>query len=118
MTVLSLLNAPSLAAYTDAGFWGNETIYRLAARHAHTTPGAYAVRDRHRRLTYADLVAAADHLARHLAGGGLRSGARVAVWLPSRVETAIALLACSRNAYVCCPSDPAARCTSPMRNPG
>jgi acyl-CoA synthetase len=26
------------------------------------------------------------------------------VWLPSRVETAIALLACSRNGYVCCPS--------------
>ncbi len=31
-------------------------------------------------------------------------GNRVAVWLPSRVETAIALLACSRNGYVCCPS--------------
>jgi hypothetical protein len=26
------------------------------------------------------------------------------VWLPSRVETAIALLASSRNSYVCCPS--------------
>ena len=34
----------------------------------------------------------------------LRPGQRVAVWLPSRVETAIALLACSRNGYVCCPS--------------
>jgi hypothetical protein len=28
------------------------------------------------------------------------------VWLPSRVETAIALLASSRNSYVCCPSLP------------
>jgi acyl-CoA synthetase len=28
----------------------------------------------------------------------------VAVWLPSRIETAIALIACSRNGYVCCPS--------------
>src|SRR6202048_89674 len=35
---------------------------------------------------------------------GLRAGERVAVWLPSRVETAIALLACARNGYVCCPS--------------
>jgi acyl-coenzyme A synthetase/AMP-(fatty) acid ligase len=26
------------------------------------------------------------------------------MWLPSRVETAIALLACSRKGYVCCPS--------------
>ena len=67
-------------------------------------PEAFAVRDRHRRLTYPELVAAADRLAGHLAGNGLRAGERVAVWLPSRVETAIALLACSRNAYVCCPS--------------
>jgi len=28
----------------------------------------------------------------------------VAVWLPSRPETVIALVACSRNGYVCCPS--------------
>ena len=49
-----LLNAPTLAAYTAAGFWGDETIYHLAARHARATPQAFAVRDRHRRLTYAD----------------------------------------------------------------
>jgi acyl-CoA synthetase len=55
-------------------------------------------------MTYAELVAAADRLAAHLAGSGVRPGQRVAVWLPSRVETAIALLACSRNGYVCCPS--------------
>jgi acyl-CoA synthetase len=62
------------------------------------------VRDRHRRLSYAELVAAVDRLAAHLAGRGIRPGHRVAVWLPSRGETAIALLACSRNGYVCCPS--------------
>jgi acyl-CoA synthetase len=45
-----------------------------------------------------------DRLAAHLAGHGIRPGHCVAVWLPSRVETAIALLACSRNGYVCCPS--------------
>jgi acyl-CoA synthetase len=104
MTLLTLLDAPTLAAYTAAGLWGEETIYHLAARHAQASPGAFAVRDRHRRLTYAELVAAADRLAAHLAGAGLCPGERVAVWLPSRVETAIALLACSRNSYVCCPS--------------
>jgi acyl-CoA synthetase len=62
------------------------------------------MRDRHRRLSYAELAAAADRLAAHLAGHGVRPGHRVAVWLPSRVETAITLLACSRNGYVCCPS--------------
>ena len=102
--LLTLLNPSRLAAYTAAGFWGNETIYRLAARQARTTPGAFAVRDRYRRLTYAALVDTADRLAANLAGRDIRPGQRIAVWLPSRVETAIALLACSRNGYVCCPS--------------
>jgi len=103
-TLLTLLNAPDLAAYTEAGNWGEETLYALAARHARQTPDAFAVRDRQRRLTYWALVEAADRLAASLAGQGLHPGQRVAVWLPSRVETAIALLACSRNGYVCCPS--------------
>jgi acyl-CoA synthetase (AMP-forming)/AMP-acid ligase II len=98
------LNPSMVAAYTAAGLWGDETIYRLAARQARTIPGTFAVRDRYRRLTYSALVDAADRLAGSLAGHGITSGDRVAVWLPSRVETAIALLACSRNGYVCCPS--------------
>ncbi len=102
--LLTLLNAPMVSAYTAAGFWGDETIYHLAARHAWTMPQAYAVRDRHRRLSYAELAAGANRLAAHLAGHGIRPGDRVAVWLSSRVETAIVLLACSRNGYVCCPS--------------
>src|SRR4249920_551132 len=102
--LLSLLNAPDLAAYAAAGYWGEETLYGVAAGHARATPQAFAVRDRHRRLTYRALVEAADRLAASLAGHGLRPGQRVAVWLPSRVETAIALIACSRNSYVCCPS--------------
>jgi acyl-CoA synthetase len=102
--VPTLLKPSIVAAYTAAGFWSDETIYHLAARQARTTPEAWAVRDRRRQLTYAELVAAVDRLAAHLAGHGIRPGHRVAVWLPSRVETAIALLACSRNGYVCCPS--------------
>src|SRR5580704_9961017 len=102
--LLTLLNAPTLAAYRAAGYWGEETLYALAARHARATPDAFAVRDRHRRLTYRALVEAADQLAASLAGCGVRPGQRVAVWLPSGVETAIALLASSRNSYVCCPS--------------
>src|SRR5438876_67956 len=103
-SLLTLLNAPTLAAYTAAGYWGAETLYAVAAKHAQATPDAFAVRDRHRRLTYAELVEAADRLAGSLAGQGLGPGRRVAVWLPSRVETAIALIACSRNGFVCCPS--------------
>src|SRR5438128_2944035 len=102
--LLTLLNPSTLAAYTAAGYWGDETLYAITTRHARSTPDAFAVRDRYRRLTYADLVGAADRLAASLAGQRLRPGQRVAVWLPSRVETAIALIACSRNGYVCCPS--------------
>jgi acyl-CoA synthetase len=98
------LNPSVVAAYTAAGFWGEETIYSLAARQSRMAPGAFAVRDGYRRLTYAALVDAADRLAASLAGHGITSGDRVAVWLSSRVETAVALLACSRNGYVCCPS--------------
>ncbi|MBO0737305.1 MAG: AMP-binding protein, partial [Alphaproteobacteria bacterium] len=95
--MLTLLRPSTVAAYTSAGFWGDETIYRLAARRARARPRGWAVRDHHRRLSYAELVVAADRLAAHLAGHDIRSGQRVAVWLPGRVETAIALLACSRN---------------------
>jgi acyl-CoA synthetase len=102
--LLTLLNTESLAAYTASGYWGDETLYAVAARHGRSTPNRVAVRDRHRRLTYAKLIEAADRLAAGLAGRGIRSGQRVAVWLPSCIETAIALLACSRNGYVCCPS--------------
>src|SRR5580700_10764265 len=102
--LLTLLKPSTVAAYTAAGFWGDQTIYHLAARQARAMPQAFALRDRDRRLSYPELVDAADRLAAHLAGHGIRPGNRVAVWMPSRVETAIVLLACSRNGYVCCPS--------------
>ncbi len=101
-TMLSLLSRSMLQAYTEAGHWGDDTIYALAARHAAVMPEAVAVRDRNGAMSYRALAAAADALARDMAARGVRTGQRVAVWLPSRVETAIALLACSRNGYVCC----------------
>jgi hypothetical protein len=99
-----MLKLSAVAGCTAAGLWGDETIYQLVARHVQTMPHAWAVHDRHRRLRYVELVTAADRLAAHLARHGVRPGQRVAVWLPSWVETAIPLLACSRTGYVCCPS--------------
>jgi acyl-CoA synthetase len=103
-TMLSRLSKEMLDTFAQRGFWGGDTIYAVAARHALARPDAPAVRDRNGCLSYRDLVAAADALAADLAARGVRPGQRVAVWLPSRVETAVALLACSRNGYVCCPS--------------
>src|SRR5260370_16240604 len=93
----ALLKQPRRGACVGAGFWGGETLYAVAARHARATPDAFVVRDRHRRLTYAELVAAADRLAANPAAQGLRPGQRTPLWLPNRVETVIALLASSRN---------------------
>lgn len=103
-TLLTLLSADRIRAYEGAGFWGDDTIYLAARRHAERAPQTFALRDRLRRIPYGELVASADRLAEDLEGRGLRPGQRVAVWVPSRLETAVALLACSRNGYVCCPS--------------
>ncbi|HZS85495.1 MAG TPA: class I adenylate-forming enzyme family protein [Stellaceae bacterium] len=103
-TILTLLSKDRIEAYTASGHWRSETIYMEAAAHAERTPNAFAVRDRFRRLTYRELVGTADRLAADLARRGIRPGQRIAVWLPSRVETAVAMLACSRNSYICCPS--------------
>jgi acyl-CoA synthetase len=103
-TILTLLSAESIRHYYAAGFWRDDTIYSLVAGHAARAPASFAVRDRFRRLTYGELAAAADTLAADLASRGVRPGERVAVWLPSRIESAIALIACSRNGHVCCPS--------------
>ena len=104
MTLATLLTDALVKRYTDAGFWRDDTIYSLAAGHAARAPDSFALRDRHRRLSYRQLVAAADALAADLARCGVVEGDRVSVWLPSRMEGVVALLACSRNGYICCPS--------------
>ena len=102
--VLTLLSAAQIREFYAAGYWQDETIYNCVTRHAAKGPDRPAVRDRFRRISYRDLVDAADRLAADLERRGVRPGDRVAVWLPSRIEAAVALLACSRNGYLCCPS--------------
>jgi acyl-CoA synthetase len=93
-----------MKAFYEAGHWRDESIYALARGWAQQRPDAFVLRDRLRRVTYVELVAAADRLAGALHAQGVTPGQRVAAWLPSRFETAVVLLACSRNGYVCCPS--------------
>ena len=102
--MLTLLSYERLTEHYRDGFWNDDTIYALVATHAARTPDRVAFRDAARTLTYAELVTAVDRFAADLAARGVRAGDRVAVWLPSRAEVAIAFLAASRNGYVCCPS--------------
>jgi long-chain acyl-CoA synthetase len=55
-------------------------------------------------LSWRQLLAWVDSVAERLHQAGVRRGERVAVWLPSRAESVVALLACARNGYICNPS--------------
>ena len=105
MSHLLTLHDPAAAReHYLSGIWQTETLYSLARRHATERGSAHAVRDSGRRLTWSELVDWADAVAASLHDAGLRQGDRVSIWLPSRVENAVVLLACSRNGYVCNPS--------------
>lgn len=103
-TMLTLLSRRRLDETHASGHWRDDTIFSLVMRHAQEAPDRIAIRDRSGTLTYSELAARAEALSRHLSQSGVRQGQRVAVWLSSRIETAIALVACSRCGYVCCPS--------------
>src|SRR5579863_5015585 len=103
-TILTLHNPALSRAYYQEGQWRAETLYTLFAGHAARRPDAFALRDGSRQLTWRELLAAVDAVAGDLHAAGLKRGERVSIWLPSRVETVIVLLACSRQGYVCNPS--------------
>jgi acyl-CoA synthetase (AMP-forming)/AMP-acid ligase II len=103
-TLLTSLAPDRLREHYGSGFWRDETIYSLVQDHARATPDKIAVTNQHGSISYARLIAAADAFAEDLGRRGLRAGQRVAAWLPSRIETAIIVLACSREGFVCCPS--------------
>jgi acyl-CoA synthetase (AMP-forming)/AMP-acid ligase II len=102
--VLSLLNADEIRRHTRSGFWRDETIYAITRNHALRAPDSIAVRDHFQCISYGELITTADRLARDLERHGLRAGQRVLLWQPTRIESVVALLACSRNGYVWCPS--------------
>jgi acyl-CoA synthetase (AMP-forming)/AMP-acid ligase II len=103
-TFLTRLSRTQIDRFYAQGHWQDTTIYGYAQSHALTDPDHVALRGSHYALSYAELVEAADRLASHLTTAGVRTGQRVAVWLPSRAESAVALLACSRMGFVMSPS--------------
>src|SRR5271170_1513618 len=103
-TILSRMSPDLLAEHYGSGFWKDETLYDLLWHHAQNSPNSFAVRDRLRRITFRDLLRLVDKIAANLKARGIREGERIAVWSPSRVETVVIMLACSRNGYVFCPS--------------
>ena len=103
-TLLTLFDLERYERHYRAGHWGDDTIYSLVKGQADKTPEKTAVRTAHAALTYRQLLETADAFASDLAVKGVRPGQRVAIWLPSRIETVVAVVACSRNGFICCPS--------------
>jgi acyl-CoA synthetase (AMP-forming)/AMP-acid ligase II len=103
-TLLTLFHTDRCEEYYRAGFWRDDTVYSLVRAHAERTPERIAVRSAQGALSYRVLLTQVNAFADDLARKGVTAGQRVAVWLPSRPETIVALLACSRNGHVCCPS--------------
>jgi acyl-CoA synthetase (AMP-forming)/AMP-acid ligase II len=96
---------PGMSAYfRDQSHWEDVTIYDWAKRMAESFPERIAIRDRGLSLTYRDLLKLADRTSARLQAKGYRPGERLAVWMSSRCEVAVLLLASSRCGLVFCPS--------------
>ncbi len=102
--ILTLHSPREARSHYLSGSWSADTLYGLLRKHAQERADAFALRDPQQRLSWADLLARVDLVAHTLEQAGLVVGDRVSVWLPSRVESVIVMLACSRNGYVCNPS--------------
>jgi len=103
-TFLTRLSRPQIAAFYAGGHWQDTTIHGYVRRHAADTPDRVAIRGTNRTVTFAELFDAAERLTGHLHTAGLRVGQRVAVWLSSRAEAAVVLVACSKLGLVMSPS--------------
>jgi acyl-CoA synthetase len=99
--LLTLQDIDQAEQFYRKGFWQGETMYARLRHWAGVGPERVAMRDSNSRLTYGELLDCVDELAGDLHAAGVRQGQRVSVWLPSRVETAIVMLACSRMGFVC-----------------
>jgi acyl-CoA synthetase len=103
-TILTLHDPQTARVYYAEGLWQAHTLYSRVREHASSRPAAYALRDAAHRLSWSALLAWVDSVAEDLHRAGVKRGERVSLWLPSRVESVVTLLACSRNGYVCNPS--------------
>jgi acyl-CoA synthetase len=99
--ILTLLDMEQARAFYARGFWRSETLYTKLQSWAEKTPDAFALQDTTCRLSYRAMLAWVDTIAQDLHESGLRSGDRVSIWSPNRIETALTFLACSRMGFIC-----------------
>jgi amino acid adenylation domain-containing protein len=84
------------------------TLHGLVSSAARRAPGRAAVRCSGRGLSYAELDAASNSLARTLIQGGVRPGDRVALFLPKGVEAVVSVYGVMKAGAAYVPLDPQA----------
>nr|WP_276307341.1 non-ribosomal peptide synthetase [Amycolatopsis antarctica] len=106
---------------TGSAYPAGKCVHELFTEHARRTPGAPALRDGHQSLSYAELDATADRLARGLIAAGVRRESRVALLLDRSADLVVAMLAVLKagGAYVpLSPGQPAERTRRLVRDVG
>ena len=85
----------------------NLTLAKLFEAQVTRTPDVVALACEDAQMTYAELDAAAEHLARHLTGRGIAARSTIGVCLNRSLELPIAMLAVLKVGAICVPLDPA-----------
>jgi len=89
--------------YTQAGFWGTDTIYRILERTALAHPEREALFDGDHRWNYRDLLESVNRVAGALAAQGIGAGDVVTIQIPNWVEYASVFFALERIGAVANP---------------
>src|SRR5690606_21553830 len=112
IAALEMLTPPQLAEAVEAGndttvaFEPVANVHRLFEIQAARTPDALALVQGGRRLSYAELDAQANRLARHLRTCGVGPDERVAIYVERGVEVVLGLLAVLKAGGAYVPLDP------------
>jgi len=99
--ILTTLDVERSREFYAHGYWKTDTLFTLLRDRATKTPDRFFLRDTNSRLTYRESLLWVEAIAQDLSVSGVRPGDRVSIWLPSRMETVLFFLACSRMGYVC-----------------
>jgi acyl-CoA synthetase len=91
-----MVPAEVAAQYRRDGWWGEDAVGSLVARHAAAAPEAPAYLTEHGVLTWGAYDVAADRIAAALVAMGVAEGSRVAVWLPDGAAVHAALVGAER----------------------
>jgi amino acid adenylation domain-containing protein len=91
---------------TDADYPRDVTVVDLFEQQVVATPDATAVQDRERELSYAELDAEANRIARLLRQHGVRDGATVAICAPRSIHAVTAIMGVLKAGGAFVPVDP------------